>query len=187
MAQLIYTEAIETTLTLPILTTTASSMTVADVSQMPTLTAGDWFYLTLYNNDVGTYETVRITDITGLVLTIERGIDGTIPQTFTVSATAITAWVTGILWEDLRDESNLAFCTANDILVAIQNFLVLSQIQTLIDTSLVPYITTTDANLLLVGFQDAAEIQALIDTARRSSHRIPVTQAVIAVADTVNV
>lgn len=165
MPQILYTDTITTELALPILTTTATTMTVNAVDEMPTLTTGDWFYLTIYNYDVGTYETVKVTDITGFVLTIERAQDGTTAQTFQVNGTTVQAWVTGVLWEDLRDEANATFCTANDIAIAIENFLIQSQIQSLIDTSLIPYITTTDADALIVGFQDEAEIQDLIDTA----------------------
>ena len=162
---IVYTEAIATKLTLPILTVTATSMTVESVDQMPTLAPGEFFYLTIYNNDVGTFETVRVTNITGLVLTIVRGIDGTTVQTFQVNGTSVEAWVTGILWEDLRSQANDTFCTDEQIAAATAAFLVQSQIQSLIDTSLVPYITTATATALITDFQDEAEIQALIDTA----------------------
>jgi hypothetical protein len=152
MPQIEYTEAIATVLTQPILSPAATSITVGDVSDMPDITGGSWFYLTLANNDSGEYEVIRVTNVTGFVLTIVRAQAGTIASTFSVASTAVEARVVGPLWEDLRSWASATFCTPAAISLATQSFLDEPEIQDLIDTSLVPYITIVEANALISPF-----------------------------------
>lgn len=165
MPQIEYTEAIATVLTQPVLSPAATSITVADVTDMPDITGGSWFYLTLANNDSGEYEVIRVTNITGFVLTVVRAQAGTIASTFSVAATAVEARVVGPLWEDLRSWASDTFCTPAAITLATQDFLDEPEIQSLIDASLVPYITIVDANALIAPFLTETEIDVLISNA----------------------
>ena len=66
------------------ITTSATSITVNDVSEFPTLTGSDYTYLTLSNSAATTIEIVKVTAIntTTKVLTVERGKDNTTAAAF---------------------------------------------------------------------------------------------------------
>jgi len=54
------------------------SFSVNSTSGFPTLTTGDYFYATLFNQ-TGSIEIVKVTDVAGIVVTCVRGQDGTVP------------------------------------------------------------------------------------------------------------
>jgi hypothetical protein len=163
MAQILYTDAIKTELAQAVLTTVQTQIDVVSVAQMPTVTAGDWFYLTLYDNDLGDYEIVKVTDITGTVLTVERGVGNKPSLTFGIAETSVIKWIVGLDWEDLRTELQTYCATAEDLSNAIIGFLVQSQVQVLINESLEPYITIAGADLLISSFLTEAQISSLIN------------------------
>ena len=61
----------------------ATTIEVADASVFPTLSSGDWFYVTL---ETATFqvEVVKVTGVTGNLFTVIRGQDGTTAQAFTL-------------------------------------------------------------------------------------------------------
>jgi hypothetical protein len=67
---------------------TATSMTVASGTGgvFPNPGAGEYFYVTLANDDETTLEIVKVTARTNDVLTIERGFDGTTSSSFSTAA-----------------------------------------------------------------------------------------------------
>jgi hypothetical protein len=67
---------------------TATSMTVASGTGgvFPNPGAGEYFYVTLANDDETTLEIVKVTARTNDVLTIERGFDGTTSSSFLTAA-----------------------------------------------------------------------------------------------------
>ena len=159
---IVYTEAIATKLSQAVLTPGQTSISVTSTAQMPALSGGDWIYLTLYNNDTGEYEVVRVTAITGNVLTVVRDLGGT-NTTFGVNETTVVRWVINLDWEDLRTELQAYAATPQDLADSIAGFLTEAQIQALIDAALVPYITTADVNTAIANFLTQTEIQTLID------------------------
>jgi hypothetical protein len=66
------------------ITTSATLITVNDVSEFPTLTGSDYTYLTLSNSAATTIEIIKVTAIntTTKVLTAERGKDNTTAAAF---------------------------------------------------------------------------------------------------------
>lgn len=63
---------------------------LGDESKFPTLSVGDWFYLTIiseptYGTDSEIFEIVKVTAITLNTLDVERGAEGTTPQAFAVN------------------------------------------------------------------------------------------------------
>ena len=163
MAQIRYTDAISTLLAQPVVSVTATQIEVVDVSQMPVLSAGDWFYLSLYDNDTGDYEMVRVNQITGNILSVDRGIGAKAARLFGVNETSVVKWIIGLDWDDLRVELKDYAATPAELAASIVNFLDQTQIQALIDTSLIPYITITAVDAAIANFLTEVEIQALID------------------------
>jgi len=70
-----------TTLTAAV-ASTDTAISVADGSVFASLSSGDYFYCTLANADDTNIEIVKVTDITGNTLTVERGYEGTAKGTF---------------------------------------------------------------------------------------------------------
>ena len=70
------------------ITSTATSMTVATGTGalFPNPGAGEYFYVTLANEDESTLEIVKVTARVNDVLTIARGFDGTSASSFDVDA-----------------------------------------------------------------------------------------------------
>jgi len=66
------------------ITSSATSITVNDASEFPTLTGSDYTYLTLSTPDATSVEIIKVTAIntTTKVLTVERGKDGTTGTAF---------------------------------------------------------------------------------------------------------
>lgn len=86
MPTYVFANNANTTLAAPITSPSATSMTLTSSANLPTLTAGETFNMTL--NDSATqsvFEIVSVTAITGAVCTIVRGQEGT----------AATTWLSG--------------------------------------------------------------------------------------------
>lgn len=68
------------------ITSITTSITVYDGTQLPDITAPDeYFYATIYNDTDG-IEIIKVTNKVGNVLTVERGVDGTISRPFNVDS-----------------------------------------------------------------------------------------------------
>lgn len=71
------------------LTAVATTITVANGSKFPVLSAGDYFYVVLQDfYDRNLVEVVKVTGVSGNVLTVVRGQDGTVGRAFAVGAYA---------------------------------------------------------------------------------------------------
>lgn len=79
----------------------ATSITVTNASVFPAISAPDVCYLTMLAG--GTVEVIKVTDITGNVLTCVRGQDGTTSSAFS-DGTRIDLRITAALLKDLSDE-----------------------------------------------------------------------------------
>ena len=81
--------------------TSDTSITVVDGSKFPILTAGDHTYVTLDTDTASpTREIVRVTAISGNVLTVTRGQDGTSPASF-AAGTKVELRLTAALLNDV--------------------------------------------------------------------------------------
>jgi hypothetical protein len=81
--------------------TSDTSITVVDASKFPILTAGDYTYVTLDTDTASpTREIVRVTAISGNVLTVIRGQDGTSPASF-AAGTKVELRLTAALLNDV--------------------------------------------------------------------------------------
>jgi len=76
-----YTNNASTTLSADI-TTSATSITVADASEFPTIGAGDYTYITFATADATKIEVVKVTARSGNNFTVTRGQDNTTAQAF---------------------------------------------------------------------------------------------------------
>lgn len=71
------------------LTAVATTITVANGSKFPALAVGDYFYVVLQDfYDRNLVEVVKVTGVSGNVLTVVRGQDGTVGRAFAVGAYA---------------------------------------------------------------------------------------------------
>ena len=71
--------------TISAITATDTTITVGggDGAKFPSISSGDWYYVTLTNSlDDTSYEIVKVTDITSDTLTVERGAEGTVAKAF---------------------------------------------------------------------------------------------------------
>ena len=85
------------------ITATDTSIQVQD-SVFPTLGADEYFYATLQSaNDQNTFEIVKVTDVSGTTLTVERGAEGTTPKSF-VAGDIFEQRVTAQTLYDLKPE-----------------------------------------------------------------------------------
>jgi len=64
------------------ITAGATSITLNDASKLPTLASDDYTYVTLANSLGSLIEVVKVTAITGSVLTVVRGQDNTTAKAF---------------------------------------------------------------------------------------------------------
>lgn len=80
------------------ITASATSMSVASVGDL-TLNAGETAFLTLQDETASLYEIVKVTAISGLVLTIERAQEGTTAQAWGVDAVVVGGITKGQLSE----------------------------------------------------------------------------------------
>jgi hypothetical protein len=81
--------------------TSDTSITVVDASKFPILTAGDYTYVTLDTDTASpTREIVKVTAISGNVLTVARGQDGTSPASF-AAGTKVELRLTAALLNDV--------------------------------------------------------------------------------------
>ncbi|MEA2037049.1 MAG: hypothetical protein U9O94_06045 [Nanoarchaeota archaeon] len=86
------------------ITDTDTSITVDNVSGFPALTAVDYFYATLQEDSF--HEIIKVTDVTGDVLTCERGVDGTAALAFT-SGSALEIRVNTAMLADSFSEASI--------------------------------------------------------------------------------
>jgi len=108
-----YSNNATTTLPGPI-TDSATSVTVTSTGKFPTITGGDYAYLT-FASGVAT-EVVKCTDITGNVLTVIRAQEGTVASAFTtddrVELRVTTAMLTDALAETVANAASSAAAAA---------------------------------------------------------------------------
>jgi len=108
-----YSNNATTTLPAPI-TDSATSITVTSTATFPTVTGGDYAYVTLASSTAT--EVVRCTDITGNVLTVTRAQEGTAASAFTtddrVEVRVTTAMLTDALAETVANAASSAAAAA---------------------------------------------------------------------------
>jgi len=96
-----YTNNASTTLSANI-TTSATSVTVADASDFPAIGAGDYTYITFATTDATKVEIVKVTGRSGNTFTVVRAQDNTTAQTFT-AGDLCELRITAKLMEDALD------------------------------------------------------------------------------------
>lgn len=100
MALKLTNNAVSTLAASIIATDTAISVQPADAGKFPTLTAGDWFPITIIAAD-GSYEILKCTARASAVLTVERGQEGTTAKAFDAGARIDLRLTAGALAEKL--------------------------------------------------------------------------------------
>jgi len=83
--------------------TTATSISVASAASFPTLSGGDYMYLTVVSESA--LEVVKVTNVSGTTLTVVRGQDGT-SGTAAASGDRIELRITTVMLQDAFAESN---------------------------------------------------------------------------------
>ncbi len=83
--------------------TTATSISVASAASFPTLSGGDYMYLTVVSEHA--IEVVKVTNVSGTTLTVVRGQDGT-SGTAAASGDRIELRITTAMLQDAFAESN---------------------------------------------------------------------------------
>jgi hypothetical protein len=83
--------------------TTATSISVASAASFPTLSGGDYMYLTVVSEHA--LEVVKVTNVSGTTLTVVRGQDGT-SGTAAASGDRIELRITTVMLQDAFAESN---------------------------------------------------------------------------------
>ncbi len=83
--------------------TTATSISVASAASFPTLSGGDYMYLTVVSEHA--IEVVKVTNVSGTTLTVVRGQDGT-SGTAAASGDRIELRITTVMLQDAFAESN---------------------------------------------------------------------------------
>ena len=83
--------------------TTATSISVASAASFPTLSGGDYMYLTVVSEHA--LEVVKVTNVSGTTLTVVRGQDGT-SGTAAASGDRIELRITTAMLQDAFAESN---------------------------------------------------------------------------------
>ena len=96
-----YTNNASTTLSANI-TTSATSVTVADASDFPAIGAGDYTYITFATADATKIEIVKVTGRSGDTFTVVRAQDNTTAQAFS-SGDLCELRITAIIFEDALD------------------------------------------------------------------------------------
>jgi hypothetical protein len=96
-----YTNNASTTLSTGI-STSATSVTVADASEFPVIGAGDYTYITLATADATKIEIVKVTLTVGATFTIVRAQDNTTAQAFS-SGDLCELRITAIIFKDALD------------------------------------------------------------------------------------
>jgi len=113
MARPLYANYARTTLSAD-LTAVATSATVADASQFPTISSGNYYYLVLVRLSDNAKEIVKVTSATGNVLTISRAQESTIALAFSALDRA-ELWVTAATLTELLALYSLLASIVNDL------------------------------------------------------------------------
>lgn len=99
----------------------ALAVGVLDVSSYPTLTGPDEYFLLVIEDIALTkFEVLKVTGVLGNYLTVERGQEGTTPQTFEIGARAENRVSKGAL-DEFRQGSNIDGGNAASVYLASQN------------------------------------------------------------------
>ena len=111
-----------------------TTIEVADPSVLPSLGAGEWFYLVLRTPEAFVREIVRVTGVTGAILTVDRGVDDTTALDFD-SGDPVEVWFVKIILDDIRADFNSGIASieadidATDVIIA-DNQIKIGEIET---------------------------------------------------------
>jgi len=79
---------------------------VDDPSVLPVIGPGEHFYIVLKPEGINLIrEILRATDVTGSIVTVDRGVDDTIPLDFNAEA-PVQLWFVKIILDDIREDIN---------------------------------------------------------------------------------